>query len=93
MKSYELLLVLSAILDETAREALLEKVKVYLEAVGATLQKVDKWGIKKFAYPIRYQNEGFYVVYDLSAPANLVKSVEPKLRIEENIMRVIFTAK
>jgi len=93
MKSYELLLVLSAKLDETAREALLEKVKGYLEAVGATLQKVDKWGIKKFAYPIRYQNEGFYVVYDLSAPANLVKSVEPKLRIEENIMRVIFTAK
>lgn len=93
MKSYELLLILNARLDDAAKEALLEKVKGYLEAAKANISKVDKWGIKKLAYPIRYQNEGFYAVYEFEAPAAVVSIVEPKLRIEENIMRVIFTAK
>lgn len=93
MKSYELLLILNARMEEAAREAQLAKVQGYLESAGATVSKVDKWGVKKLAYPIRYQNEGFYVVYNFEAPHSLVSVVEPKLRIEENIMRVIFTAK
>lgn len=93
MKSYELLVILNARLDEASREALLEKVKGYLEAAGANIAKVDKWGMKKLAYPIRYQSEGFYTVFEFTAPTNLVSVVEPKLRIEENMMRVMFTAK
>ena len=93
MKSYELLIILNAKLDEAAREAQLEKVKGYLEAAQANILKVDKWGIKKLAYPIRFQNEGFYTVFSFEAPSSLVSVVEPKLRIEENVMRVIFTAK
>jgi len=93
MKSYELLLILDPKLDETAREALLEKVKGYLTAAKANEIKEDKWGLKKLAYPIRYKNQGFYVVYNMEAPTTLVAEVEPKLRIEENIMRVIFSAK
>jgi small subunit ribosomal protein S6 len=93
MKKYELLVILNAKLDETANEVLVEKVKGYLEAAQANIVKVDKWGLKKLAYPIRYQNEGYYVIFEFEAPATTISSVEPKLRIEENLMRVMFTAK
>jgi|LGVF01.2.fsa_nt_gb small subunit ribosomal protein S6 len=93
MKNYELLLILNARLEEEKTNALLEKVNGFLTGAKAEVEKVDKWGIKKLAYPINYQHEGFYVIYDLKAPADLVASVEPKLRIEEDIVRVLFTVK
>ena len=93
MKSYELLVILNARLDEAAREALLEKVKAYLVSAQANIVKVDKWGLKKLAYPIRFQNEGYYTLFEFESPTALISVVEPKLRIEENIIRLMFTAK
>lgn len=93
MKSYELLIILNAKLEEEKKEALLEKVKGFLETAQASVKKVDKWGIKKLAYPINYQHDGYYTVFEFDAPSTLIAEVEPKLRIEENIVRVLFTAK
>ena len=93
MKNYELLLILKAAMEEEKRQALMEKIKGFLTSANANVTKEDKWGIKKLAYPINYQNEGYYVVYEMEAPATLVAEVEPKLRIEENVIRVLFIAK
>jgi|AntRauTorcE11897_2_1112592.scaffolds.fasta_scaffold00095_25 small subunit ribosomal protein S6 len=93
MKNYELLVILNAKLDEANRKALIEKIKGYLQNNEASIEKVDEWGTKKLAYPVNYQTEGYYTVIEFKAPASSIQAVEPKLRIEDNIMRILFTAK
>ncbi|MGD9901664.1 MAG: 30S ribosomal protein S6 [Spirochaetales bacterium] len=93
MNKYELLLIIRAGLEEEKREALVAKINGFLESSKANVTKVDKWGIKKLAYPINYQNEGYYVIFEMEAPATLVAEVEPRLRIEEEVIRVLFIAK
>ncbi len=48
----------------------MEKFKALLEANG-TLEKIDIWGMRKFAYPINDMNEGYYVLMDLQRPRQI----------------------
>lgn len=93
MNKYELLVIISAGLDDAAKEAKVAQLKGHLETAGATVTKVDKMGIKKLAYEINYKTEGYYVVFDFESNGEVPAKVEPKLRIDESLMRVLFVRK
>ncbi|HEX7022636.1 MAG TPA: 30S ribosomal protein S6, partial [Trueperaceae bacterium] len=44
---------------------------------------------KRLAYPIRKQNEGYYLIYDLTLPPEAPKALEAALRLRDNVMRVL----
>ena len=67
MNKYELLYIISADASEEAREGLIEKFKAYVEDRKGVVEGIDRWGMKKFAYPINFKNEGFYVLMNFSA--------------------------
>ena len=50
-----------------AKEASIQKVTAILEKAGASIENVDKQGVKKFAYAINHKNEGVFVMYNLVA--------------------------
>ena len=93
MNNYELMVILSNGITEEERENLLNKIETLLTSNGATVEATDKWGVKKFAYPINYKNEGFYVLYKLVAPAECPAKVEQVLNITENVVRAMFVRK
>lgn len=93
MNKYELLVILSAETDDATREALIEKIKATLETKGGKVENVDKWGVKKYAYPINYKKEGFYVLFNLEAPANVPAEVEKLMNITDNVVRLMFVKK
>lgn len=93
MNKYELLMILSASLEDSAKEALIEKVKVMLENKGATDVTVDKWGNKKLAYPINKKTEGYYVLLNFNSNANVPAEVELQLNIVDNVVRTMFVRK
>jgi len=90
MNKYELLVILSAQVDDAEKEALAEKVKTICESKGATIESVDKWGVRKYAYPINYKNEGYYVLYNLEANAETPREIESVLNITDNVVRHMF---
>lgn len=93
MNKYELLVILSAQIEDAAKEALAEKVQAICENKGATVTSVDKWGVRKFAYPINYKNEGYYVLYNMEAEATAPREIENLLNITENVVRCMFIRK
>lgn len=93
MNKYELLIILSAEIDDTQKEALLEKVQGLLTARGAVNFTVDKWGIKRYAYSINFKNEGYYALINFEAPGSAISEVEKQLNITENVVRSIFVRK
>ena len=86
MNPYELLLIITPDHDENEAEALTNQVKGIIEG-GGTLLKVDPWGKKRLAYPIRKRCEGYYVLYIFECVPSFVSELNQSLHVIEAILR------
>lgn len=86
MNPYELLLIITPDHDETEAETLTNQVKDIIER-GGTVLKVDPWGKRRLAYPIRKRTEGYYVLYIFESPPGFVAELNQALRVIEAILR------
>ncbi len=86
MNPYELLLIITPDHDENEAEALANQVKGIIEG-GGTLLKVDPWGKKRLAYPIRKRSEGYYVLYIFESAPSFVAQLNQSLHVIEAILR------
>ena len=59
MKKYEIMYIVNAGLDEEARKAEIEKLHTILTTNGASVTKVNEWGLRDFAYPIDDMVRGY----------------------------------
>ena len=86
MNPYELLLIITPDHDENEAEALTNQVQSIIEG-GGTLLKVDPWGKKRLAYPIRKRSEGYYVLYIFESVPGFVAELNQSLHVIEAILR------
>lgn len=93
MKKYELLYAISSTQTEAGREEIIERFKKFIEDRKGVVESIEKWGMKKFAYPIQFKNEGFYVLMNFEAEPSLIKEMENTMNITESIVRKMFVAK
>lgn len=91
MSKYELLLVLDRDATDEKREELINRFKGMIDGEVVSL---DKWGMKKFAYPINFKNEGFYLVMTFTTSnASLVSEMGNLMNITDGIVRYLFVKK
>jgi small subunit ribosomal protein S6 len=93
MRDYELVLIANADLDEGALNDVINKVKVWITDGNGEVSKIDLWGKRRLAYPIRKQSDGIYVVFNLAMPPALGATLERNLRFTEPVMRFLLVAK
>jgi len=86
LNPYELLLIITPDHDENEAEALTNQVKSIIEG-GGTLLKLDPWGKKRLAYPIRKRSEGYYVLYIFECTPSFVAELNQSLHVIEAILR------
>ena len=90
MNRYEMIYIIDTGLEETARRELIEKVSALISANGGEIEKVDEtWGKRRLAYAINYKTEGWYVLVNFKAPAELPRELERNLQINENVLRYL----
>lgn len=87
MNRYEMLTIFQASLTDEQREQTLDKYVKMIESNNGKIQVVNKWGVKKFAYPINYKKEGFYVLVEFDSEANLPKLLNDTMKIDEAVVR------
>lgn len=87
MSRYELLYIISSDTPEEKREELIAKFRSYVENKGGKIEGVDKWGMKKLAYPINFKNEGFYVLMKMEMSNAEVDAMSKLLNITDGIIR------
>ncbi|MDR3225554.1 MAG: 30S ribosomal protein S6 [Clostridiales Family XIII bacterium] len=86
MNRYEIMYIIAAALDDEAKDVVMETVESII-ADGGEVVKTDRVGLKKLAYPIRKKNEGYYVLVEFKAPADLPKELDRRLRISDDVVR------
>lgn len=93
MKTYELIYVLDASLADDAKEAFGKKFEDIIVSKGGSVVSVDKWGVKKLAYPINYKTEGDYCVLTFEADGDAVKEIERVSDLSVEVLRRMITVK
>lgn len=91
MRKYEMLYILSTDLAEEVRDSIVSKFENVVKENGGTVEKVDKWGVKKLAYPINYKTEGYYVLMAFESDVNLITELKRVAGITDGILRRLIT--
>ncbi len=87
MRPYEVMVILDAGLDEDVIRAAVDRSTEVIRAGGGTPGKVDRWGKRRFAYEIRHQNEGYYVVIEASAEPSVMADLDRMLHLADEVVR------
>ena len=89
MPLYELGVILDPTLEDEQRTAFLGELKELLAKEGATIVKEDVWGKRTLAYLIDHKREGYYVFWQYEAPGTVIKPLEYRLRLSDQVMRYL----
>jgi small subunit ribosomal protein S6 len=92
MRDYEVVFIIHPDLEETAANEVVEKVQGWITDSGGAISKVDVWGKRRLAYPIRKQKEGQYVLLQAQMEPKQTLELERNLRFLEPIMRFLIIA-
>ncbi len=90
--SYETLFAVRGNLAEDDCKALVEKF-VSLIKENATDVEVNEWGKRRFAYPINYVTEGYYVLVNYKSEPVFPLELERVFGITEGVLRYMTTTK
>ena len=93
MRQYQLLYIISSATNEEQREDIIKKVESIITKNGGVIEGTEKSGMKKFAYPINYRSEGFYVLVSFTAEDSAPNAIAKTLNITDNIVRQMIVAK
>lgn len=93
MNKYELLYIIDNDVTEEGKQAVVDKLSAVVTDMGGEVENVDKWGTRKYAYPINFKNEGYYVLMNFSAPSNVPAEIERLVRIMDETVRCMIVRK
>ena len=89
MNKYELIYVIDTAMEESARNELIARFNGMIEENAGKVEKVEEWGKRRLAYTINYKNEGYYVLVNFTANAELPREIERVMQINESILRYL----
>lgn len=85
---YETVIVTSAKLGEEGSAELVNKFKALITEHG-TVESVDDWGKRRFAYPIQKQTEGYYTLINFESNPEFTAELDRRYQITDGILRTI----
>ena len=92
MKNYETVFILNPVLSDDQAKDTVEKFVKVLTKAKADVINVEKWGLKKMAYPIQNKSTGFYNLIEFATTSSdLVNTLETEFRRDESVMRFLTT--
>ena len=96
MRTYETIFIVNPQIVGDDYTAVLEKFKDVLTSQQAEILKVDEWGTKRLAYPVKKHEQGTYVLVNYTAGNTVVKEFERRMRLDDSIIKfqtVLFEGK
>lgn len=86
MRAYELMVIFRSDTDESTIQTFINRLESMAKEAGATMEKLDKWGVREFAFEIQKTNQGFYVVLEFLAP-NALNELDRVMRLADEVIR------
>ena len=90
MRRYENILIVAPDCTKEDEEDLFRRVQANIEKLGAELLKMDDWGVRKLAYPIKKKDRAHYFFMLLSMDESTVVTLDKFYRTMDLILRHLF---
>jgi len=89
MRRYELIYILRPGLGEEQINNITEyATQIILDEKG-TIIDLNKWGMKKLAYAIKKETQGYYVYCEFAGTPAAVAEIERKFRIDDGVLKYL----
>ena len=92
MNNYESIIIINSNLEEATIKGTITKI-TDLVAKHGKVESTEEWGKKKLAYPIKKQNEGYYVLINFSSDPDFIDELERVYNITDEIIKHIIVKK
>ena len=89
MRHYETTYILRPNLGEDQFTEIIERTNSIITGDGGTIIEVDRWGMRKLAYEIKKEVQGYYVYVNYAAPGKTIDEIERIFRIDDRLLRYL----
>lgn len=89
MRVYEELFILKPDTVEEEADGYIEQLRTLIANGKGTVDKVDKWGVRKLAYRVSKYAEGQYILITFTASPDAVKEIERRMRVTDMVIKFI----
>jgi len=89
MRRYETIFIVKPNVAEDEIEAMTGKAVSTIEGDGGTIIRINNWGLKKLAYLIKKEYQGYYVYLDYAGVPASVAEIERIFRIDDRILKYL----
>ena len=87
VRQYELVYILPPDTTEQQVAELHQQLEAVVSRMTGRLDKTENWGRRKLAYPIAHHKEGVYVLDVISGSGELMKELDRRLRVMDQVIR------
>ena len=70
-------------------DALIERFEGVITANGGKDTKKENWGLRALAYRMNKNRKGYYVLFNIDAPAKALIELERQMRFDEDVIRYL----
>jgi small subunit ribosomal protein S6 len=88
-RKYELVYVVSPEASDEQVTALHDQVQAIVTRFEGTIEKTEPWGRRKLAYEIGHHKEGNYVLEVILGSGDLMKEIDRRLKVIDEVIRHI----
>ena len=89
MRRYETIIIVRPNVAEDEIEAIISRTTSIIEDDAGTILQTDHWGLKKLAYLIKKENQGYYIYVDYAGFPAAVSEIERIFRIDDRILKYL----
>jgi small subunit ribosomal protein S6 len=89
MRHYETTYILRPNLGEEQFTEIIDRTNAIVTNDGGEIISLDRWGIKRLAYEINKEIQGYYVYMNYAAPGKTVDEIERIFRIDDRALRYL----
>ena len=93
MKKYDLFTIIKPNLDNDEADKVVARVEEIVKTLGGEVLEADKMGRKKLAFEVAGFTDGFMVNQVVTCPADKVADLKRQLKLNDSVIRVMFTTK
>ena len=87
MNKYEMMFIVKATNEGAAVASVADEVKKTLTANNAKVSDFKEIGLKKLAYPIKKEINGYYYLATFTTEPSIIAEINRKTSINENVLR------
>jgi len=81
------MIILDASLEEDAIRAVIDRATEVIRSRGGNLNRVDRWGKRRFAYELDHRWEGYYLLLEITAEPPALTELARVLSLTDEVLR------